>query len=365
MIVFWALAGLLSAATAILILVRAARAAGQETLDTTQVFYRRQLAEIGDLAARGLLGEAERKGAEAEAGRRLLAAADAPVEVWSTDASRGPVLAAALAAPVLAMILYLVLGAPGRADQPFEARLKEWRAANPETLAPPEMAAVLDRLTRERPKDPEGFRFLALAEAASDDPPGAVRALKRALRLAPERADLWEMLGDAEVYQAGGQVNQDAQDAYAETLKRDPGSVSARFGLARAQISRGDKAGGIAALQAIAAGMTPGDPRIQAIKTVIADAQGVPAPSAEPALSGDQMTAIRGMVAGLAERLQAKPDDPEGWVRLVRAYAVLGDAPKRDAALKAANARYAGKAEVLEQLKAAAAAPPMKTAGVK
>jgi len=40
---------------------------------------------------------------------------------------------------------YLMLGAPGRADQPFEARLKEWRAANPETLAPPEMAAVLDR----------------------------------------------------------------------------------------------------------------------------------------------------------------------------------------------------------------------------
>jgi cytochrome c-type biogenesis protein CcmH len=135
--------------------------------------------------------------------------------------------------------------------------------------------------------------------------------------------------------------------------------------MARAQISRGDKAGGIAALQAIAAGMTPGDPRIQAIRTVVADAQGVAAPTAEPAFSGDQMTAIRGMVAGLAERLQAQPDDPEGWVRLVRAYAVLGDAPKRDAALKAANARYAGKAEILEQLKAAAAAPPMKTAGIK
>jgi cytochrome c-type biogenesis protein CcmH len=361
MIAFWAIAGLLSAATAILILVRAARAAGREPLDTTDVFYRRQLAEIGDLADRGLLGATERKGAEAEAGRRLLAAADAPAEAWSAEGSRTPVLAAAIAAPALAMVLYFALGSPGRADQPFEGRLKAWRAANPETLAPQEMAAVLDRLTRERPKDPEGFRFLALAEAASDDPPGAVRALKRALRLAPERADLWEMLGDAEVYQAGGQVNQDAQDAYAETLKRDPGNVPARFGLARARISRGDKAGGVAALQAIVAEMPAGDPRAAAVRTVIADAQGVAAPSAPPALSGDQMTAIRGMVAGLAERLQARPDDPAGWVRLVRAYAVLGDAEKRDAALKAAGARYAGKPDILEQLKAAAAAPPMKT----
>jgi cytochrome c-type biogenesis protein CcmH len=67
------------------------------------------------------------------------------------------------------------------------------------------------------------------------------------------------------------------------------------------------------------------------------------------------------MVAGLAERLQVKPDDPDGWVRLVRAYAVLGEADKRDAALKAAGARYAGKPQILDQLKAAAAAPPMKT----
>src|SRR6478735_8209890 len=102
MIAFWAIAGLLSAATAILILVRAAAGAGHEPVDTTNVFYRRQLAEIGDLAERGLLGEGERKSAEAEAGRRMLVAADAPVEAWSAGGSRTPVLVAAIAAPALA-----------------------------------------------------------------------------------------------------------------------------------------------------------------------------------------------------------------------------------------------------------------------
>jgi cytochrome c-type biogenesis protein CcmH len=77
-------------------------------------------------------------------------------------------------------------------------------------------------------------------------------------------------------------------------------------------------------------------------------------------MSGDQMTAIRGMVAGLAARLQTNPDDPEGWVRLVRAYAVLGETEKREAALKTASLRYAKRADVLEQLAKAASADPMR-----
>jgi cytochrome c-type biogenesis protein CcmH len=72
------------------------------------------------------------------------------------------------------------------------------------------------------------------------------------------------------------------------------------------------------------------------------------------------MTAVRGMVAGLAGRLQQSPDDPAGWVQLVKAYAVLGDTEKRDAALKSARARYAGKPQVLDALSAAAATQPMQ-----
>ena len=48
---------------------------------------------------------------------------------------------------------------------------------------------------------------------------------------------------------------------------------------------------------------------------------------------------IEGMVAGLAERLKANNQDLPGWLRLVRAYAVLG---RRDDALSAlASARQA------------------------
>ncbi len=362
MIAFWATAGVLSAAAALLVLMRAARAATlAEPADPMPVLYRRQLAEIGELADRGLLGAAERKSAEAEAARRLLDAADRPSEVWSAASPRGVILLGAVSVPAaLALLLYLGLGAPGMADQPFEARLTHWRAVSPTELSPPQMAAVLQRLTRERPDDPEGYRFLALAEGASDNPAGAARALRQAVRLAPDRAELWEMLGEALMLQAGGQMTADARAAFNQDLKLDPKSAAARFYLAQGQIAAGDRAGGLAAWRALEADLPPDDPRLPRLRRAIAEAAAQPAPAAGPALSADQLTAIRGMVAGLAARLRVKPDDPDGWVRLVRAYAVLGETAKREATLKDARVRYAGRPDILDQLSQAARTEPMR-----
>jgi cytochrome c-type biogenesis protein CcmH len=52
----------------------------------------------------------------------------------------------------------------------------------------------------------------------------------------------------------------------------------------------------------------------------------------------DRQQMIRGMVEGLAARLKAKPDDVEGWLRLARAYGVLGEPVRaRDALAEAAK----------------------------
>ena len=46
---------------------------------------------------------------------------------------------------------------------------------------------------------------------------------------------------------------------------------------------------------------------------------------------------VRGMVDRLAERLKRDGSDVDGWLRLVRAYMVLGDRDKaRDAAIRGA-----------------------------
>jgi cytochrome c-type biogenesis protein CcmH len=48
---------------------------------------------------------------------------------------------------------------------------------------------------------------------------------------------------------------------------------------------------------------------------------------------------VRGMVARLADRLKQDGSDVEGWLRLVRAYMVLGERDKASAA--ASDARRA------------------------
>ena len=63
----------------------------------------------------------------------------------------------------------------------------------------------------------------------------------------------------------------------------------------------------------------------------------------------DRETMIRGMVDRLAARLQQNGDDVEGWLRLVRAYVVMGDLDKARSALS--DARQAVKdTERLRQL---------------
>ena len=370
MIWLWIAAAAMSAGLAALVVRRATHAAAAATGENPALaVYRRQMAELDDLADRGLLADGERRAVRAETGRRLLAAAgrqEPPLQ-----ASRpGVVLAAAAAAPLLALIVYVVIGAPGFPDQPFKARVAAWRAADPGSLSAPQMAAILSQITRERPADVDARRTLALAQLASGQPLEAAQAVQRAIALDPRRADLWEILGEADATAANGDIGADAQDAFQRALALDPTSAAARYGLARAKIARGDVAGGLADWRAVEASLAPDDPRRDTLGREIAQvaAHGTlvsAGPSQAPASAAGPVGAaqIQAMVDGLAARLQAHPDDPDGWVRLVRAYGVLGETDRQDAALAEARRRYAGRADVLAALAAAAARPAPAAAG--
>ncbi len=65
---------------------------------------------------------------------------------------------------------------------------------------------------------------------------------------------------------------------------------------------------------------------------------------------GDRNTMIRGMVERLATRLKDNGEDVEGWLRLVRAYTVLGEHDKAQAALGEARQAVGKDAARLQQL---------------
>ena len=353
-------AALISAGAAILIIARAAGAAKQGGGGNPALaVYRRQMSEIDDLADRGLLAEGERRGAQAETGRRLLAAAERD-ESAATPIKPVTIVLAACVAPLLGLVIYLAIGAQGMTDQPFARRVAQWEAADPQSLDAPRMAAILRGRAAKAPGDPEPLRYLALAELQSGQPLEAVQALRRATVAGPDKANLWVLMGDVLTLQADGDITPEAKAAFTKGLSLDPKSVDARRFLAQARIQAGDVAGGLAAWKALLADLPANDelraPLAEAIEVVSRTGKLPPPAPAQPRAQGSPD--IQAMVDGLAARLAAKGDDPQGWVRLVRAYTVLGEIPKRDAALAEARKRYAGKPEVLRALDSALVRPP-------
>jgi cytochrome c-type biogenesis protein CcmH len=356
--------------------------------DPALAVYRRQLAEIDDLAERGLIPTQEQRSARAEAARRLLGAADRGGVPFSLRSGRGLVLAAAAAAPLAALLIYLGVGSPQAPDQPFAARAAAWRSADPNSLDPEEIVVVLKGVARRRPTDPDPLYYLARAQEALGDPFSAEHSLRHALDLAPKRADLWASLGEAlaaqndgtqgdgaqgdgaqgdgaqgDGTQKDGMLGDDARSAFVRAAGLDPAAPAPAYYLARDRIARGDAAGGLAAWRTLLARMAPQDPRRPGLADEIAAVEktgALPAPdapdaagTAAPSPAAGQNAFIRAMVARLAARLEADPDDPAGWAWLIRSYQVLGDQPREAAALARAKALFKTRPEALRTVMAA------------
>jgi cytochrome c-type biogenesis protein CcmH len=352
----WIAVAVLAAAAAGLVLGRARGAAARPAGENPDLAaYRRALAEIDELADRDLLGSEERAATRAEIGRRLLRAAERPTPPPGRSSRAAILLLAAAAPPLLAAGLYLVLGSPLAIDQPFRARLAHWRAV-PERASAPELAAALRAVAAERPNDPEPRRRLALLDLSLGDLDDAAHALRQAVRIAPARADLLAMLGEILVVKARGAVDPDAEAIFRQALAVDPASPTATYYLGRADIASGDIASGLTLWRGLIAHLRPSDPRrglLQAEADAVSRTGALPSPEAT-APRVDLSRAIAGMVDSLASRLAAHPDDPSGWVRLVRAYGVLGQSGEQAAALTRARGLFAGRPDVLDELAAAA-----------
>jgi len=365
MALFWIFAALLSAGAAALVLRRAAKPSDQPADAPETLVYRRHLSELDELKAQGLLDEDGWRAARAEAGRRLLTAADGAASPGRTHDPRREktlVLLGAAGAAVVALGLYLAVGKPGAPDQPYAARVKAWRAADPAKLDPARMAAVLEEIAAERPNDPQVWSFLGRARAQAGDRLGAAEAFERAVRLEPARAQHWAALGEAFVQLSDGAVGADARRAFEGALQRDPNSPAALYYLGKADVEEGRREQGLARWRGLAARLQPGDPRRAALLGEIARAERGEAAGAAEAVAGppqaDQQAMIRGMVKGLAARLEAEPDDPEGWARLIRSHRVLGDEAAAARALARARTLFKDRPAELAKIEAAAKAPP-------
>lgn len=329
--------------------------------------YEDQLAEIERDRRAGRLLEPEAAAARLEVSRRLLAAdaaspADGPEPSLLHSQRRRRIVAfVALALlPAAAFALYWTIGSPSIPGEPLAARL----AAPPEQRSVATLLAQVEAHLARNPEDGRGWEVLApvyLRLGRFDD---AVKARRASLRLLGANADREADLGEALVAGSGGVVTAEAKGAFERAVVLDPAEPKARFFLGLAAEQDGKPVDAARIWRGILAEAPPNAPWTEFIRQALARIEPVakrlaPGPDAEDLAAAEQLTPeqraemVRGMVERLAERLKRDASDFEGWLRLVRAYSVLGEHEKAQSA--AADARRvlgddAGKARRLDDL---------------
>lgn len=341
--------------------------------------YRDQLKELEAERERGLIAASEIENARAEIARRLIkragseasVAVEAKAGTGNVASTRRIYAGVAALLPVLGVVLYLAMGSPHLPAQPFAAR-----DAGPDGEAA--IAGLIQRVEerlRDHPEDGKGWDVIAPIYLRLGRYPEAAHAFAEANRLEGESER--RLLGFAEstLLAESGVVTEPVRAAALRVLKIDPTRVQPRVWLALAREQDGDLAGAAADYRALLSGAPDDAPWRDAVAErlmllqarlrgdqVEAAPAPTPAPStAEGAPEGERPTrpaqdetgvsaadiaamsreeqdaAVMSMVNRLAARLEDNAQDLEGWMRLARAYKVLGR--DDDARLAIARAR--------------------------
>ncbi|WP_432431629.1 c-type cytochrome biogenesis protein CcmI [Rhizobium sp. WSM1325] len=374
---FWILVAALTAALAVILLyplLRGAKAADNIRAGEAAV-YRDQLRELDRDLDGGLITPEEADYARAEIGRRLIAvSADEPAETPKPARHhRFTEAFVLLVLPVLGLCLYLTTGRPDLPSQPLEARLEN--PGNDVAV----LIAKAERHLAEKPDDGKGWDVLAPIYFRTMRVNDAQLAYRNAIRLlgpSPVRLD-----GLAETLMAvsDGVVTEEARQVLEQSLTLEPDNPRARFYIALSMEQAGRPNEARQAFEALAKQSPSDAPWLPLVNQHIAMNGGAPAgtnpaaPGADPAApgarpaapgnptqqdvaaaetmsAGNQQQMIRGMVESLDAKLSEDPNNFEGWMRLVRSYAVLNDKDRAAGALKRGLAAFPPPGEQGRQL---------------
>ncbi|WP_441234946.1 c-type cytochrome biogenesis protein CcmI [Bradyrhizobium sp. 930_D9_N1_4] len=340
---------------------RSGRAQSQDSQNqgSEVAVYKDQLAEIERDLAAGLIAAPEAEAARVEISRRLLAAAGN--ETVSEPKSsltwrRAAAVLALIGLPLVAIGVYVPLGSPLLRDFPLAQRERgagSGMARSLETLV-----VQVEQHLEKNPTDGRGWNVLAPVLERLGRFDDAVRAYRNALTYNGESPERRSDLGEAIAAAANGVVTAEAKTEFdrARALDADDPKANYFLGLAAEQDGRKDEAANIwRTLLTKAPADAPWRPLVQSSLARVGGGT-MPALSDETIAAskdmneGDRNAMVRGMVERLATRLKQNGDDVEGWLRLVRAYLVMGDRDKAVGASTDARQAVANDAARLRQL---------------
>lgn len=306
--------------------------------------YKDQLVEIDRDLKAGLIGAADAEAARIEVSRRLLSASKFPDSPRQTQFANKTartrrlsilVISTALL-PILAGGMYLRLGSPGYASA---EKIIDQPAPSPDDARINAMLAEVEGYLRDNPNDGHGWETLAPIYLHMGRYEESARAWRNAIANLGDSGEREESLGEALYAAANGVVTDEARKAFNQALSIDRDSVDARFyiGLAAKQDGRPEEAARI--WRELIATAPPDADWTDTVRDALAQLEQPPIASADSATLSDpqQAAMIESMVERLSERLKANGNDPDGWLKLIRSYNVLGERDKAQTALAEAR----------------------------
>ena len=261
----------------------------------------------------------------------LAAIGFAAVPLWRIENKKRRALflaAAALSVLAIGGGAYVLVGRP---------HLAQREATGLKTHEVNGLIPYLIQRVRQYPQDARAWRYLAQAYMEAQDPRDAAKAFAKVIELTGQGdAALDAAYGEALVLANNGAVPPEAEKAFATALAVDPHNAPARFYLGLAKAAHNDRAGAIQLWQSL----LNDTPVTSPLHQLLVDRLAI---LTSQAVAGGQGGAPnpRAMVAMLAARLKADPNDALGWVRLMRAYTVLGETEKAKDALATARKTFA------------------------
>ena len=347
----WIIFAVMTAAALFAVLWPFGRKPSERGAGSDRLVYQDQLREIDRDRAVGLIGGPEAESARIEISRRLLAAVDAErAALQQSDAGasgrhRRAVGITILLVPLVALTLYLKLGSPDIPGQSAFARADE--SGEHRSIASL-VNQVEDHLAR-NPNDGAGWEVLAPVYLRLGRFADAVMARKKAIALNGDSATRESDLGEALVAAADGIVTDEAKLAFQHAVAGDAHNPKARYFIGLADEQDGDRDEAAREWHALLDDAPADAPWRDLVRAALARVTSPPptsdGPTAADIAAAENMPQaqrtemIHDMVQRLADRLHANVKDVDGWIRLVRAYAILGDRAKaKDAATDARRA---------------------------
>jgi cytochrome c-type biogenesis protein CcmH len=335
-------------------------------------FYKSQLSEIEKDIVKGSIGIEEAEQLKVEISRRILKVkSQSFVKFSSQSASSGLKLALVLGVftIVLSLGLYFSLGSFGYFDISQINRIKEakilketrpsqqeaWDAlSNVKTINTPdgemgEIIAKLRKISKDRPDDIKGWRYLMKTEASLNNFENAAIAQMSLVKLLGEQVSIEDLyqLAELMVLSLNGYVSPEAEGLFRRVLSQDSKNGGALYylGLMYANLDRPDLSFEIwrklldrgpdnapwvplIREQIIEVAWRAGQNRYElpSIKqTSLAGPTKTDIEASSEMASEERQVMISNMVEGLASRLKTEGGTSEEWARLIKALSVLGD----------------------------------------